>query len=448
MQKGVYRCKYGETRKLNHLNYSQWCRDIQFLLQAERALPIVLGEKVRREGRNANASDFDRCSGIRAAMIHASCEDSVKAYLYRMRDPRVMWLELKDKLDTVNSRAGRTALLRHFNQLRPTPNQSISTYITKLLSCSKKLAGSEQEIPKETFVSHFLTTLPKKFDSIIDIITHTPAEEQSTDRVIATLIEWESISQIRRTGTPQSTNSSSTMLAPAALVTYSPSVIGGRPRYPAQFRKQPAYRPPSYNRNVNSWTLRKANTSSCWYCLKSGHQLNGCWLQQQAERAKLERERGRSGTQRARKDEEEVDAAFASVNALVGTSKRLKDNSKGVSIVDSRASHHLCSEQTSIDSLKRLNKLTAVSLSDGSSLYASGHGHVNISIDDYCLSIQALYVAGTSNQSVYERGAIFGGKNGVHTSVATHVPSLELWHQRFAHLNETSLKGLLPATSF
>jgi len=496
MEKGVYRCKYGETGKLNHLNYSQWCRDIQFLLQAERALPIVLGEEVRPEGRNANASDFDQRSGIGAAMIHASCEDSVKAYLYGMRDPRVMWLELKDKLDTVNSRAGRTALLRRFNQLRPTPNQSISTYITELLSCSKELAGSEQEIPKETFVSHLLTTLPKEFDSIIDIITHRPAEEQSTDRVIATLIEWESINQTRRTGTPQSTNSSSTMLAPAALVTYSPSAIGGRPRYPAKFRNQPAYRRPSYNRNVNSRTLRKANTSSCWYCLKSGHQLNGCWLRQQAERAKRERERGRSGSQRARKDEEEVDAAFASVKALVGTSKRLKDNSKGVWIVDSGASHHLCSERTSFDSLKRLDKLTAVSLGDGSSLYATGHGHVNISIDDYCLSIQALYVpgltynllsvgalsvsnrvsfgqslcllepedgkayilavqrnglyyvAGTSNQSVYERGAIFGGKNGVHTSVATHLPSLELWHQRFAHLNETSLKGLLPATSF
>ena len=89
-EKGVYRCKYGETGKLNHLNYSQWCRDIQFLLQAEQALPIVLGEEVRPERRNANTSDFDRRTGIAAAMIHASCEDSVKAYLHNMRDPHTM----------------------------------------------------------------------------------------------------------------------------------------------------------------------------------------------------------------------------------------------------------------------------------------------------------------------------------------------------------------------
>jgi len=145
-------------------------------------------------------------------MIHASCEDCIKAYLYGMRDPRVMWLELKDKLDTVNLCAGRTTLLRSFNQLRPTPNQWISTYITELLSCSKELAGSEQEVPKETFVSHLLTTLPKEFDSIIDIITHRSAAEQCTNRVIASLIEWESINQTRRTGTPQSTNSSTTIV--------------------------------------------------------------------------------------------------------------------------------------------------------------------------------------------------------------------------------------------
>ena len=395
-EKGVYRCKYGETGKLNHVNYRQWCRDIQFLLPAEQALPIVLGEEVRPEGRNANTSDFNRRSGIGAAMIHASCEDSVKAYLHSMRDPHTMWLELKDKLDTVNSRAGRTALLRRFNQLRPSPNQSIAIYITELLTCSKELTGSEQEIPKETFVSHLLTTLPKEFDLIIDIITHRPAEEQTTDGVIATLIEWESINQTRRSVPQQSMNSSATMLAPAALAAYTPTPIGKKLRPPTRFRSQAPYNRSTYQRTTNFRSSNKPNPNSsvCWYCLKPGHQKQGCWLRQQAESARQEREKGsRQGT-RVRKEIGEVDAIFASVKALVGTYKRKENQDEGVWIVDSGASHHLCYERHLFESLKRMETPAPVSIGDGSALLATGYGRVSIRIEGYCLRIQALYVPG------------------------------------------------------
>jgi len=90
-----------------------------------------------------------------------------------------------------------------------------------------------------------------------------------------------------------------------------------------------------------------------------------------------------------------MDAAFASVKALVGTHKLVNDNSKGEWIVDSGASHHLCLERSSFHALKCLDKLTAISHGNGSSLDATGHGHINISsIDNYCLSIEALYVPG------------------------------------------------------
>ena len=117
LEKGTYRCKYGEMAKLNHLNYSQWRRDIEFFLQAEQALSIVLGEEVRPQGPSTKSNDFDKQAGIGAASIHVSCETSVKAYLHGLRDPHAMWEELKAKLDTANSHAGRTAILQKFNQL-------------------------------------------------------------------------------------------------------------------------------------------------------------------------------------------------------------------------------------------------------------------------------------------------------------------------------------------
>jgi len=38
LEKETYCCKYGETVKLNHLNYSQWRCDIKFFLQAEQVV--------------------------------------------------------------------------------------------------------------------------------------------------------------------------------------------------------------------------------------------------------------------------------------------------------------------------------------------------------------------------------------------------------------------------
>ena len=163
--------------------------DIEFFLQAEQALLIVLREETCPEGPNTNAADFDKWAGIGAAIIHAFCESLVKAYLHGLRDPHAMWEELKAKLDTANSRAGTTAILRRFNQLCPASKSSVADYITQLLECSKELSGPEQAILKETFISHLLTTLPKSLDSIIVIITHRAEAEQTADRVISTLSE-------------------------------------------------------------------------------------------------------------------------------------------------------------------------------------------------------------------------------------------------------------------
>ena len=199
LEKGTYRCKYGEMAKLNHLNYSQLRRDIEFFLQAEQVLSIVLGEEVRPKGPSTKSNDFDKWAGIGAAIIHASYQTSVKAYLHGLRDPQAMWEELKVKLNTANTRARRTAILRKFNQQRPASDICVADYINQLLECSKELSGTVQAIPKEKFISNLLTTLPKSFDPIIDIITHRPEAEQTTDCVISTLIQWEVSNRTRKT---------------------------------------------------------------------------------------------------------------------------------------------------------------------------------------------------------------------------------------------------------
>ena len=487
LEKGTYHCKYGETAKLNHLNYTQWRRDIEFFLQAEQALSIVLGEESCPQGPSTNASDFDKRAGIGAAIIHASCESLVKAYLHGLRDPHVMWEELKVKLDTANSRAGRTAILRKFNQLRPASNSSVADYITQLLECSKELSGTEQAIPKETFISHLLTTLPKSFDSIIDIITYRPEAEQTADRVISTLVEWEASNRTRKTETEPTKPTSPT----TALVTYSGRRFRGRGSFiprgtfdRSRQQNRSSFRAPPYSHRGSL-----ATGSTCWYCLRPGHRQDSCDLRKRAEEAKSERG-GMRPRRNGGRESEEAGAAFASVKALAGVvGKRTSSDNTSLRtwIVDSGASHHLSCDRLAFSSLKRLAKPTTVFLGDNSPIFATGYGEITIPLAESNLKFQVLYVPeltysllsvsclSVENKISFQNGFCFiqckdseqeklaslhGGLYHVTvgvksvgaspsaTALATSLPSFSLWHQRLAHLSNKSLSALIPKEAY
>jgi len=223
---------------------------------------------------------------------------------------------LRTKLDTIKSRAGRTAILRKCNQLRPASDFSVADYITRLLECSKELSGTEQAIPQETFISHLLTTPPKSFDSIIDIITHRREVEQTTNRVISTPIEWEASNRTRKTETELTKSN-----APAtALATYTSRGFRGKGNFTTRnstFNRSRLQRRSSV---PNSSSYRRGGPASrptCWYCLRPGHRQDNCDLRRRAEEAKWERGSTRPGG-RGTRENEEVGAAFASIKALAG----------------------------------------------------------------------------------------------------------------------------------
>ena len=271
------------------------------------------------------------------------------------------------KLDTANSGAGRTAILEKFNQLSPASEISVAHYITQLLECSKELSGTELGIPKETFISHLLPTLPKSFDSIIDIITHHPEAEQTTDCVISTMIEWEVSNRTRKTeGESTKTTSPAT-----ALTTYASTGFPGRGNVTTRNTfgrsRQPSRRS-SFHTQPSTRSGGPASGPTCWYCLCSGNRQDDCDLGKRAEEAK----KGRAGSRsrgNGRPEGDDGGVAFASVKALADwIIKRSSENHTGFGtwIVDSGASHHVCGDRIAFDSLKRLPKPTTVYLGDGS----------------------------------------------------------------------------------
>ena len=501
----VYRCKYGEINKLTHYNYARWKRDIEFFLQAESALSIVLGDEVHPGGRVARGTEFDRRSGKAAAIINASCHGSVKTYINGMRDPHLMWEELRTKLDTSNTRAGRTAILRHFNQLRPTPGSSIAEYVTLLLDCRQELEGSEQAIQNETFITHLVTSLPAECNSIVDIITHQPIERQTVDYVIATLVEWETSRRNHKLEVGSNATVGSTMITGNALHVRSQQV---RVRNSGRFR-------PKSSPRANFVSSRPSSTISltCWYCNKKGHRQANCFAKRRADRARLER----SGLQKRGppQHEELNESAFASVKALMArTSATTRTvGNPGTWLVDSGASHHMCSNARYFSNIHRLAKPIKVSLGDGSVVFASAAGTVSLRLPTTTISFPSLYiphltysllsvsrlskcpeysvlfhdnrcylkvgspknvnfqdgnthVLGSLRNGLYELShagqdvsCMVSGSGESLTSLGASLgPSatfqvspkvfLQLWHERLAHLNLDSLKELVPPAAY
>jgi len=95
----IYKCKYEETRKLTTKNWHQWSRDMEFFLQAEYALEIVLGLEGEPEDGSKNLALYRRRIRKSAAMINAACHTTVKGLIKWKQNPTEMWTALTEKLD-------------------------------------------------------------------------------------------------------------------------------------------------------------------------------------------------------------------------------------------------------------------------------------------------------------------------------------------------------------
>ena len=382
-----------------------------------------------------------------------------------MRDPHVMWNELKTKLDTANSLAGRTAIRHRFNQLRLASGASLEAYIAQLIKYKNMLAGSEQAISDETFRSHLITTLTSEYSSIVDIITHKEPERQTTDYVISTLVEWDNARQARKAEVGFSTNTSSTMTTGNALSARIPSSRGRFRGYRGGGRRYTS------GRNL-SFTL------TCWYCLKRGHKQEDCVLKRRAEEARTQRF-GKKKKAEEVNDTRTSNAAYASVRALVVGAGQPVGNGQNW-VVDSGATHHLCCDRSQFQTLVNLHQPIHIHLGDDSTIPAIAAGVVQLHLPFKTISLDALYAPRlqTSLLSVsqlsrqfhitFRDSACFIGENvlGILTNgvycldlplrpinprtiaLATGLPSISLWHQRLGHLNYQSLRSLVPNTAY
>jgi len=215
-------------------------------------------------------------------------------------------------------------------------------------------------------------TLPAECNSIVAIITHQPEpiERQTIDYVIATLVEWETSRRNRKLEVGSNPSIGSTMTSGNAL-----NVSSQHTRSRSFVRPWPKRNPHASFASPRSTT---SGSVTCWYCNKKGHRQANCFTKRRAERGHIETTSPPKRSFKQANDSNE--SAFASVKALMAkVAPTLHAKTPYTTcLVDSGASHHMCSSTHYFSSIHRLPKPVKITLGDGSEISAFAAGTVSL----------------------------------------------------------------------
>jgi hypothetical protein len=97
-----------------------------------------------------------------------------------------MWETLRDRLDNASTKLGRTQVLWKFTASRPSPDETVTQYFTKLIAFRKKLIGTTENITDDAMKTHIFTTLSNSYETTIQILEQripAPTAQQCMDAI-------------------------------------------------------------------------------------------------------------------------------------------------------------------------------------------------------------------------------------------------------------------------
>ena len=477
-------------------NYHTWKADVMVFLTCENALEIVLGNEAPPP---ANASfaireSYQKRLGHATGMVYSSVEPSIRAIINKLpdRNPARIWTALGEKFNTAASRSGRMAIRKRFQFTTMKEGTSVQAYIATLTTIQQELVGTPDEIPDESLISHLLQNLSKSYKTLVDIITHRPADDETVDSITTELIEYEISNALYVAQVGSNTNTAGTVVDGHALTAETDF---GNP-------KQPSGRGRGYGRGRgrgrgqgkgrgNGRKPYERPVGRCFHCTKEGHRASECSLKQKADKIRRETLDGWKSQKTATANYAGNDNTEDSteMHAYSATSEAGSDSW----LIDSGASHHLTGNNRVIRDFRLLPKPIPVRIANGATCLATGSGSIQFNL--HCgllLTVKVLYVPdfGTLsllsvdalNESGYEVIFRLGsclvksdsitepqiiGKRQVRSRTCTLLGTvlaeaqancaistsktpedLDTWHRRFAHMNLADLRLLLPREAY
>jgi len=188
MSNKTFKTDHGNLPKLTEENYPVWKQKICQVLIAKKAYNIITGVKLLPVGHSValhllQESWHDRADKA-PAQIHLGCHDELLPLIDDIDDSVQMWETLRNRLDNTSTKLSRTQVLRKFTAARPSPDETVTPYFTKLIAFRKKLIGTTENITDDAMKTHIFTTLSNSYETTIQILEQqipAPTAQQCMD---------------------------------------------------------------------------------------------------------------------------------------------------------------------------------------------------------------------------------------------------------------------------
>ena len=163
MSNKTFKSGHSYVPELTEENYPIWKQKIRRVLSAKKAYTIVTAVKplppCNRIALRALQDDWHDIANEVIALIHLGCCDELLPHTNDFDNPVEMWKALRDRLDNASTKLGRTQVLWKFTASRPSPDETVTQYFTKLIAFPTKLISTTENITDDAMKTHIFTTL-------------------------------------------------------------------------------------------------------------------------------------------------------------------------------------------------------------------------------------------------------------------------------------------------
>ena len=241
----------------------------------------------------AESIDFVKRAGKAVSIINSTLSAGIEFYIKDTIEPSEMWDILRNKLILIDNWGLYRTLKRDFYKMSYDGKEPITAYINRLHVFQQQLQGTNKEVSNKELVNRIITSLPTSWEQ--RLMTLDDRRDLTLDDLEAALRSHEA----KLTDIP-------TQATKALAIRRNSSHRGrGRGGYGRTRGERPTDR-----------RLPQNNTKSCWYCLKTGHSQNNCFLKRKADEGRRERMK-RQGAKGPESQEQTASVSLADSHALM-----------------------------------------------------------------------------------------------------------------------------------
>ena len=179
--------------RLNHSNYPAWANAMRYALIGAGAWGIVNGTEYEPDVPSGGAKlrdcnkfkDYNKRFNKAVSFIYGAVTPEIQGYISSITDPEEMWTTLQEIMDIAQDEAGSAYLSDKFHREVFKPNDTIDSYISRVLGYQARLVETKHKLTDEDVITKLLTALPPTYNAVKEVMFHQP--DRTVSSVIAAL---------------------------------------------------------------------------------------------------------------------------------------------------------------------------------------------------------------------------------------------------------------------